>query len=216
MSFLRKLIMTVLAAVIVGSLIAGPAAARNRIEVSTTAALISFRELRFNSNLGTLSCDVTLHVTLRRLITKLLLSLAGHITSILTANPRSSFGGTTACRGLAPLPVFYSAISGTLPERISGGSLYVGQRSPEGLELQGFLIRLRPLFTVPSAECLYAGLIRSIAIENPIRRLDIDEEDSRVTLLQDLRGGIECPETGNLANETDGVVSPSITLRLLE
>jgi hypothetical protein len=217
-SRLHKLIMTALAAVIFASLMAAPAAAVRRVEVSTTEVLVLIRELRFTGEESgaLISCDVTLHITLLRLIEKVRLSHAGSITAILTANPRSSLGGTTTCLGLRGLPVLYDSIRGTLPD-ITGATLWVGETTLEGRTRQGFLISLRIPF-VGEVRCLYAGLIRVLLPENrPAGRTNIDETASRVSLAVDLRGSIACDRTGRLEDDGNlGVIRPTISILLLE
>jgi hypothetical protein len=215
---MHKLIMTALAAVILVSLMAAPAAAVRRVQVSTTAIRVSINDLRFGAEESgaVLSCDVTLHATLLRLIEKVRLSHAGSITAILTADPRSNLGGTTTCMGLRGLPVLYDSIRGTLPD-ITGAALWVGETTLEGRRGQGFLISLRIPF-VGEVRCLYAGLILVLLLENrPASRTDIEERASRVSLVTDLRGSIACDRTGRLEDERrPGTISPPIEILLLE
>jgi hypothetical protein len=198
MTRLNKLVLTALAAVVALSLAAGPAAARSRIEASTTAVLNSGR-LTFNSNIAQAICDVTLHATMRRLITKIAGEPVGDITAILTANARNSIGAAAACSGLAPMRIAYGSIRGTLPT-ITGGELRV---------TGAFLVR------IGNAGCLYTGTIGNISNENPIRTGTIEREP-RQRLFRALEEEFfrRCPAEGELLGEL--TFTPSVTLRLLE
>jgi hypothetical protein len=86
MTRISKLILTVLAAVIALSLAAGSASSRTRVEVSTTASLVSGRLTFTEEGRDRVISDITLHVTLLRLINKVLLEHVGDVTAVLTAN----------------------------------------------------------------------------------------------------------------------------------
>jgi hypothetical protein len=210
--------MTALAAVILASLMAAPASAVRRVQVSTTLILVSFNDLRFTGEESgaLISCDVTLHISLLRLIEKVRLSHAGSITAISTADPRSNLGGTTACLPLVGMPVLYDSIRGILPD-ITGAALWVGETTLEGRRGQGFLITLRIPF-VGEVRCLYAGLILVLVTNNrPATTVDVEERNSRVSLVTDLRGSIACDRTGRLEDERrPGTIRPSIEILLLE
>jgi hypothetical protein len=205
MRFTHKLFLAALAALLLASLSASSATARTRIEISTTAMLASGR-LIFTGGGGRITCDVTLHITaLTRLINKIRGSLIGRVTSILTANPRSNFGGTTGCAGLVEpvrtMLVLFGSITGSLPDNIRGGRIDVAG---------GFLISLRVEFLGVNLLCLYDGRIEGIANENPILRVTVTSP--RIPG-RPLPGSDVCPE-GELRGEME--FNPLVTVILLE
>jgi hypothetical protein len=199
-----RLVMGALVAMLLLALAAGPASARTRVEVSTTATLINGR-LTFSAEpsegFPTIICDLTLHSTLLRLINKIRLEHAGDITAVLTANCRNSVGGRTTVRPLVPMSVQYERINGSLPANITGGLLWVRSR----FLIESEFIGLRAL-------CLYEGLVGAESVENPVRRFTLLRR--LVILLIDLRGSVSCPSLGSLQGTM--TVTPSVTIRLLE
>jgi hypothetical protein len=131
---------------------AAVANARTRIEVSTTAILLSGR-LTFQSHFFEAVCDVTLHASLRRLIGKTRGEAVGAITAILTANQ-----GFNRCQYLAGMTISYTSISGSLP-LIRGVSLNLNERFALGDE---------------SFNCLFTATWGLTARENPVRRIILD------------------------------------------
>jgi len=211
MSRVAKLLLTfvTLCAALVVS--AGGAAARNRLELSTTAILASTRELRFTAaGRGEIICDVTLHITaLSRLFNKVRGTLVGRVTAILTANAQTTIFGATEplCAGLVepPMLVLYDSITGTLPT-ITGGRLIVSG---------GFLIGIRAPF-LRLTLCLYRGEIPATSNRNPITRLTVTP--TTVPLFEDglNRSGAACPSEGIMEQTQDFALTPELTLRLLE
>jgi hypothetical protein len=191
--------MTSLLATLLLSLGVSAAGARTRVEVSTTALLLSGR-LTFNPArlfAPDVISDVTLHVTLLRLINKVRLEHVGDITAVLTANCRSAFGAT--CTPLVPMRISYGFIQGTLP-RITGILLFVSV-----------------LFLIETAgqRCLYEGLVGVLSPENPARNFTPLPEADLVALKPELPLTTEdCPERGELIGTF--VANPLVTIRLLE
>jgi hypothetical protein len=193
-----------LAAVAIVGFATAPASARTRLEVSTTTLLAAGRLTFFARSEGTtyeVICDVTLHGTTNRLISKVRGSLIGQVTSILTANARSPSGEAPSCMALTSLPMigFYDSITGTLPN-ITGGSLRVSG---------GVLIGLRVSFV--RARCLYLGELLLASATNPVRTVQVE-------LLAPLSAELEpigvCPSEGGVTGTM--TVTPTVTIRLLE
>jgi hypothetical protein len=202
MRLIKTAVVMALTAALVMALAAGASSARTRVEVSTTAALASGRLTFTPANNIRIICDVTLHITLLRLIEKRLLEHAGAITAILTANPRSDLGGTTRCAPLSGMTVHYGAIGGSLP-RIDSVTLFVRSK---------FLIFLQDPFRTILAECLYEGLVGATG-PNPISELT-PSEGNQVPRIIRLRNDRNCPEEGELSGTF--TVTPTVTVRLLE
>jgi hypothetical protein len=197
-----KIIMLALAAVLLLSFASSTAGARVRIEVSTTAALLSGR-LTFGGEGGTeVISDVTLHVTLLRLINKIRLEHVGDVTSVLVANCRTLIGAACAVIPLAPMRIGYGSIRGALPRIERGILLYV---------LAAFLLEIGGV-----ANCLYRGLIGAESPENPALFFTILRNgiDDLVPLWEDELSFVECDRRGTLAGRLTAV--PLITIRLLE
>jgi len=184
---LSKVILTALAAVIVLSVIVAPATARNRVEVSTTAFLASGTHI-FTSSAGNVTCDITFHITARRLISKVEGSEIGQITAVLTNNIRHSGERSGECTPLPGMSLAYGGITGTLPT-ITGGTTRVNSRFR--VEIDGL-------------SCLVEPSIPVIAVENPVGRGTIGENSSTCAIF--VRGRVS------------GTVSytPAFTIRLLE
>jgi len=203
-SKIAKLVGVVVAALLALSLAAATSSARVRVEVSTTATLISgrltFAELPDSGFIPNIICEVTLHATLNRLIAKVRLTQAGGITAILTANCRNSFGGGATATPLAGMLVFYDSIRGTLPT-ITGGLLWTTSRFLVETSVLGSEIR-----------CLYAGLVGAESTANPVTSQTILPNE--IPLFEEHRGTRRCPERGQLRGTLR--VSPEVTIRLLE
>jgi hypothetical protein len=183
---ISKILLAALVAATTLALAVGSAAARNRIEISPTAILASGR-LTFQGPIN-VECDVTLHITARRLISKVLGTQLGGITAILTANATGNVSGPT-CTPLAGMLVFYEGITGSLPSSIRGGILAVTSRFQIGEA--GFF------------RCLYTATIRGTSRENPARRATINP--NRFS---------ECFTNGELLGELR--FNPEVSIRLLE
>jgi len=184
---LSKLILTALAAVIVLSVMVAPATARNRVEVSTTAFLASGTHI-FTSSAGNVTCDITFHITARRLIAKVSGSEIGQITAVRTANIRHTGERSGSCTPLPGMEIAYGEITGTLPT-ITGGTTRVNSRF--SVEIDGLT-------------CLVAPSIPVIAVENPVRRGRIGENSSTCAIF--VRGRV-----AGTVNYT-----PEFQIRLLE
>lgn len=194
---ISRLVAACLAATVVIALAAVPAAARARNEVSTTAILASgIMTFAPGEGLPEIICDVTFHATALRLINKVLGALVGSVTSILTANARSSSGSAPSCSALLPMRASYNSIFGTLPN-ISGFTLRVAG---------AFLIGVTAGFRFG---CLYANELVVRGPENPIRRWEVRES---APLSRTLEGF--CPREGLLTGTL--TVTPTLTVRLLE
>jgi len=197
-----RFIVAALAAFTMLAMIAGSASARNRIEVSPTTNELQAPRLTFAGTINVI-CDVTLNVTLLRLIVKRLGEHAGLITTGRADRCSDSFGGRPTVVVLPDMEITYSSITGTLPNGITGGTLLV---------TGGFEITLNILGSV--RECLYFGRIGARAEENPIRRLGVETtRHGRIPLFADLRRN-NCPTSGDLRGEFRP--RTAITLRLLE
>ena len=198
MQRLSKIVWAAFAVVAALSLAAGPAAARNRIEVSTTALLTSGR-LTFNSALADVICDITLHSTRSRLIDKARGTVIGRVTAILTANARNNIGAAAACAGL-PIELIYDSITGSLPSNITGATINAAG---------AFLLR------VGNAGCLIRDVVKTISTENPIRRVSLEPSPRQLnTTTLEEEFFRRCPSQGEIVGQL--AVSPEVTLRLLE
>jgi hypothetical protein len=180
------------------------ASAIARLEVDTTAMLITGR-LTFDEEpageLPQIICDVTLHSTLRRLINKVRLESAGAITAVLTANCRNSIGAVARATPLTGMTIHYDSIRGTLPT-ITGGLVWVQAR---------FL--METTFLGLAIACLYDGLVGSSSAENPVRRLTVLR--TSIPLSQELpESALACPENGTLQGPL--TVTPEVGITLLE
>jgi hypothetical protein len=193
-----KLVMAALVAAFVLSLAAGPAGARNRVEVSTTSVRATSSRLTFGGSEIDIICNVTLAGTLRRLINKRRGEPVGSFTADTVNTCSSNFGSEARADALTPMSITYGTIEGSLPSNITGGTLDT---------TGGFLISVRTIFG--TSACLYSGTITSRS-ENPARTLRIQPNTSR---LSRRLSGI-CPETGELAGSFTS--TPAVTIRLLE
>jgi hypothetical protein len=190
---IRKNIFVGVAALIALAASIGPASARTRIEVSTSAFLTHGRITFIDEGGATYQvCDITLHVTARRLINKVRGELIGHVTSILTANA----GAFTTCRGLVPMLVMYDSERGVLPNPTGGTIRFRG----------GWL------FTNPFGRCLFEMSIPGTSGTNPIRTLAVSSAVGDIRLLTNLGGS--CPE--ELSMSATMTARPEVTIRLLE
>lgn len=203
---ITRLVVAILAAAIVVSLAAGPAAARVRIEARGGPNILAIaRRLTFGGSEGVgIICDVTFHGTIQRLINKRRGEHLGSFTRDLInlETCRNSLGiGTTLADALTPCLIRYGTITGTLPN-ITGGTLLVDC---------GFLIEVNAGIFGES-RCLYRQVIEGVATENPILRIAV--APNVVTLFRDLGGSRPCDPSGELAGLFDLV--PLITLTLLE
>jgi hypothetical protein len=186
---LRKLALTVMLTVAASALLAGPAAARSRIEVNPTAFSMAGR-LIFLSRAGNVSCDVTLNLTARRLISKVRESQIAVVTAVRIANAASMTVERPICQFLLPvLPLKYDSIGGTLP-MILGGRFQ-------------FFLAFR--FGETFEPCLYQGNIPVLFPENPIRTIRFETVRLR---------NETCFSEAELVGEM--AVTPNLTLRLLE
>jgi hypothetical protein len=201
MRLVKKALIAAFTAALLLSIATGIAGARTRVEVSTTAVLISGRvDIVPNSEqFPIMFCDVTLHVTLLRLINKVRLEHIGDVTSILTANLGSIGGTPRACTFLPGMRVQYNSIMGSLPN-IMGVLLWINTL---------VLIEIRREPFVDDA-CLYGGLVGA-AGSNPIRMLSILNAPP-MPLVRALRG--VCPATAFMSGVLN--VTPELTIRLLE
>jgi hypothetical protein len=204
MRLVKQGILTVLLTGLLLSLAAGLAGARTRVEVNQTAILIMGRvDIVPDEMFPIILCDITLHVTLLRLINKVRLEHIGEVTSILTANLGAigghGMGTPRRCLFLPGMRVQYNSISGTLPN-ITGILLWINTL---------VLIEISLPITGVSA-CLYAGLVGA-AGNNPVRSLSILNEPL-MPLFRRLEGF--CPRLVFMS----GVLSvvPEVTFRLLE
>jgi len=196
---LTRIIAAAFAAALVLSLAASGASARNRVEVSTTASLLSGR-LTFVSGTRNIITDVTLHATMERLIAKILLAHVGDITAVLTANCRTNIGAACEPRPLVPMLIGYGAIRGTLPT-ITGVLLLI---------LVAFLLLIGGF-----VRCLFRGLIGALSEENPARTFrPLPEHDTIPLWEDDLTLIDECPREGEFTGSF--VARPEISIRLLE
>jgi hypothetical protein len=192
-----KFVMVGLIAALALSLAAGASSARTRLEVSTTAALISgILIFEQEGSSTTVTCELTLHATLRRLINKIRGELIGHVTAVLFLNCRSNFSSARVV-ALVPLLIEFLSILGSLPNNIIG-----------------IFVLIRGGFLIDSfIRCLYFGTIPGEARENPMRSIRSDER-TRIPLSRDLGGFPACERNGRLRGTLS--VSPGITVRLLE
>jgi len=194
--------MAAFAVMLVLSLASGMASARTRLEVSTTASLLS-GSLTFTNELGVrIISDVTLHATMLRLFNKVLLEHVGDVTAAEIANCRTNiFGLRCNVTPLVPMNVAYGAITGTLPT-ITEVLLFVYSR---------FLLEIG--FNEPmERRCLYEGLVGAGG-RNPVRTLTPLRGNS-VPLFEDRLTVEACGRRGELS----GVMTarPEISVRLLE
>jgi hypothetical protein len=197
---ITKIITAALAAALLLSLFASTASARTRLEVSTTATLISGR-LIFTGGETTITSDVTLHVTLLRLINKIFLEHVGEITRVLIANTRCS---REPCEviPLVPMDIGYGSIRGSLPTNIRGILLLI---------LAAFLLLIFNRF----AQCLFRGRIGAESPTNPASVFTPLRGHDLVPLWEDeLDPFGTCPERGTLTGTL--TARPTITIRLLE
>jgi hypothetical protein len=200
MSGARRLALSLLGSALAVSLIAMPAMGDTRVEVSTTAFLLMSlpNGLTFTAGSTSIICDVTLHLTVRRLIAKIRDTLWGEVTAVLTANVRSSIGSMPSCAGLTPMFWQYERVGGTLPT-ITEVSLLLFWR---------WLIRLLApgLF-----QCLYFESVQ-LTGANPVERLRIVP---RLIIEPRPLGASEpCPPRATVTGEFR--LSPTMTVRLLE
>jgi hypothetical protein len=178
----------------------GQSAARERIEVSTTAyrssGRLSFAPGPPSEEGPRVECDVTLHFTTARLIDKVRGATAGSVSAILTAN--NSFSDT--CMALSPFLVQYESITGTLPT-ITGGRMII-----EG----GFAIGA----SFGLAQCLYETTVRATVRENPFRVQEVSS--STRTVILEPRGNItgNCPFEGRMIGTMR--TTPTVTMILLQ
>jgi hypothetical protein len=199
---ITKIITAALAAALLLSLFASTASARRRLEVSTTATLLSGR-LTFTEPVrgDQVISDITLHVTLNRLINKIHLEHVGDITAVLTANVRCT---REPCQvtPLVPMLVAYGSIRGSLPNNIRGILLLI---------LVAFL-----LLIFFFARCLFRGLIGAESPTNPASVFTpLRGTADLIPLWEDrLDQSEECPERGILTGSL--TARPTVTIRLLE
>lgn len=119
-----KLLLAIASASVLLGVLAMAASAR-RLEVSSSTIRETFRELRFASELGSLSCPVTLEGSLHsRTIAKVAATLIGYIT-----RARLGFcqiGTATILTETLPWHVRYASFAGTLPNITSYVTNIVG------------------------------------------------------------------------------------------
>jgi len=199
--FTRSMIVA-LAAMLVVALMSSAATARTRVEVSTTASLLSGR-LVFTEPGGGLNvrCEVTLHVTMLRLINKVRLEHVGDVTAVLTANCRDSFGFRAQARPLVPMAVTYETIIGRLPtiERVR---LWI---------VSAFLLETGPFL---ERRCLYRGLVMAESNGNPAETFTPVERSNIVPLWEDILTRATCFTEGTFSETLRA--NPAISIRLLE
>jgi len=200
----RWSVVLALAAMVGVALMSSAATARLRIEVSMTATLLTGR-LVFTEPEGGLNwrCDLTLHITLLRLINKVRLEHLGDVTALLTANCRDSLGFRLQLRPLVPMAVGYESIQGMLPT-ISNVRLWI---------LIALLLESGPFL---ERRCLYRDLVMAESNGNPATSFSPVPGSDLTPLWEDRltsRPG-NCLSrktfTGTLA------ASPQVTIRLLE
>jgi hypothetical protein len=190
-----------LAAVLLLSFATSTAGARVRIEVSTTAALLSGILTFFGEGGVEMRSEVTLHVTLLRLINKVRLEHVGEVTSATFANCSSPFGSCVLIP-LVPMRLAFGSIRGTLPRIERGILLYI---------LVAFLLLIANV-----ARCLYRGLFGVESPENPARlfRILSNGIDNLLPLWEDRLTFSGCERRLTFAGTLTAV--PLITIRLLE
>jgi hypothetical protein len=203
MSKNSKLVTAALATVLALALASVVASARARVEVSTTAILLSNR-LTFAEEGGISAIsDLTLHATLLRLISKVNGSHAGDITAVLTANCRTNIGLSCKVRLLPPMGVSYHSITGTLP---TIRSVLLSIELEFLWEREAFL----------QYRCLYREVIAVGSRENPVRALTFLSAPANLAPLWEdrLDMSFDCPPRGELFGTF--TATPSVSIRLLE
>jgi len=187
MQKLKRYALAALATFITLSLWIAPAMARNRFEISTTSYL-AFGTIIESSSSGNLTCDITLHISGGRLISKTLGSEVGRVTAIRTANLRHSGERSGECDPLAGWGVVMSSWLGNLPT-ITGVILRINARMRFGID--GLSCLVEPVFPIE-------------ATENPVRRARIGENSSSCFIF------VRARISGTLN------FAPEFSLRLLE
>jgi hypothetical protein len=200
MFIIAKLVTAALAVALFVLLSSGAAGARSRLEVSTTAFLASSRVTFAEERGANIIIDMTLHGTLRRLLTKVLLSSVGAFTSILTANCRRSFGLGCQVTALGPMAISYGSIRGTLPT------------------IRGVHFQIGVLFLIVELDlgrrCLYEGVIGVEAVENPAHILIPLAGQNLALLAGDRLTLFPCLISEEM--NANFAIVPLITFRLLE
>jgi hypothetical protein len=195
-----KLLTTAVAAALLFSLTTGTASARTRLEVSTTATLLSGR-LIFTGGETTITSDITLHVTLLRLINKIRLEHVGDVTAVLIAAIRCS-REPCEIRWLVPVRIGYGSIRGSLPTNIRGILVFIDA---------AFLLSMFNGFS----QCLYRGLVGAESPTNPAATFMPLPGADLVPLWEDTLDPFgSCPERWTFRSSL--TARPTITIRLLE
>jgi len=201
---MRRFSLTLAAAMAIISLTASTGFARNRIEVTPAATLLSGR-LSFEEEpdsggiIFDFVCDVTLHTIFSRLIAKVSLQQVGGVTATLAAC-RNPFAAGYLVSYLPEMLVFYDSIRGTLPT-ITGSLLWL---------LTALLIETEVIGR--SIRCLFRGLVGVENVENPVRIMRVSA--GSLPLRTDLGGAIACAAALRARGTLS--VAPEVTIRLLE
>lgn len=168
---------------------AGTASANRGISAAPARAVsMEARALSFETEEGTLICDITFSGTLERAtnIAKVARTTMGFITAARAEGCTGPFGerGTTITWLGMPWPIRYQAYLGVLPN-ITGMLIIM-----DGI---GMLLRIRPLF-FPVRECLYIGSVPMLgAVVGGVFSQARPLPNITIPLWQQLDAAVECP-----------------------